>query len=286
MYLRDSSRTVAPTFESNQQNALQPTPQVSSPVQNAPAAQTSQPIDPTALTLSRAIRQVESQGNYNAIGDNGKSWGAYQWNGDNFQTWAQQYGLNPEDTSPTNQDHLAYLRIKSFLDKGVPPSQIAAIWNGATMQNGQYKAINPAYVSKVQRAYENIAGNPNYGQTNTQSNGLGTFTPQSEPTGTMKNIPYPSSQPIQPQTPNALQTIGGDISSGNLGGAAIDTAKSLFNFAFPIVGDLTNDIQGKSGKTALQQLGDAGMSALWFLPFGDIAEGLGAGAQAVGLGVG
>ncbi len=72
-------------------------------------------IDPTALALSRSIRQVESGGDYNAKGDNGTSFGAYQFHGDNFKNWATQYGLDPTDKSPTNQDHLAYLKIKSGL---------------------------------------------------------------------------------------------------------------------------------------------------------------------------
>lgn len=114
---------------------------------------TNQPVDPTALALSRSIRQVESGGDYNAIGDNGSSHGAYQFHGSNFQDWAKQYGLNPEDMSQTNQDHVAYMRIKSMLDEGNSQSEVAARWNGAKMVNGKYEAINPAYVTKVKNAY-------------------------------------------------------------------------------------------------------------------------------------
>lgn len=122
--------------------------------------QPQQQIDPTALTLSRAIRQVENTGYNQTVAEpNGSSsFGAYGWNGNNFQEWAQQYGLNPEDTSQTNQDHLAYLRIKSLLDKGIPQSQVAAIWNGAKLVNGQYVPNNPDYVKQVQSAYEKLIG--------------------------------------------------------------------------------------------------------------------------------
>lgn len=116
------------------------------------------PIDQTALTLSRSIRNVESGGDYNAVGDNGKSHGAYQFNKDNFKNWATEQGLDPNDTSEQNQDHVAYNRIKGFLDKDVPPSQVAAIWNGATYKNGQYQAINPAYVDKVKTEYQKQRG--------------------------------------------------------------------------------------------------------------------------------
>lgn len=133
-----------------------------------PGTNQSQQIDPTALALSRAIRSVESNGNYNAVGDNGESHGAYQFNKSNFQDWAKEYGLDPNDTSETNQDHVAYLRIKGLLDKGIPPSQVAAIWNGATYSNGQYQAINPGYVDKVKNAYnQQLSG----GSQNTSQSG-------------------------------------------------------------------------------------------------------------------
>lgn len=45
-----------------------------------------------------------------------------------------------------------------------------------------------------------------------------------------------------------------------------DQLGKLVDFAFPIAGDLKNDFQGKSKKSPLQQIGDAGLSALWFAP--------------------
>jgi hypothetical protein len=124
----------------------------------SPVSQGTPTIDPTAITLSRAIRSVESNGDYNAVGDNGQSHGAYQFNKDNFQQWATEQGLDPNDFSQTNQDHVAYNRIEGLLKQGVPPSQVAAIWNGATKVNGQYQAINPAYVDKVKNAYQQQLG--------------------------------------------------------------------------------------------------------------------------------
>jgi hypothetical protein len=263
---------------------------------NQPTPQPTQPLNQTALTLSRAIRSVESNGNYNAVGDNGQSHGAYQFNKSNFQNWATQYGLDPNDMSPTNQDHVAYERINGLLNQGIPPSQVAAIWNGATYKDGQYQAINPAYPQKVQQAYEAQLGKQGGGQSaQPQNSGLGGFDPNSQATptaglgGFSSQLQAPTIQggsptdtSAQPQGPNAIQKIGNDVASGNYGGAAVDAGKSLLNMAFPVVGDLVHDVQGKSDKSALQQLGDAGMSALWFLPFGDIADAIGIGTKALG----
>jgi hypothetical protein len=237
-------------------------------------------IDPTALALSRSIRQVESNGNYNAVGDNGTSHGAYQFHGDNFQTWAKQYGLDPSDMSQNNQDEVAYKRIEGMLQEGSTPSEVAARWNGATYSNGQYTAINPAYPAKVGRAYTQIAAQmtgQTQGQYSPGNTGLGGFAQSAQPADTTASPTTPA--------PTSSTGILSDLSSGNYGGAAVQAGKDVTNFALPIVGDLYHDIQGKSDKSILQQAGDLGMSALWFLPFGDIAEGLGEGVKALtGLG--
>lgn len=129
-------------------------------------SQTTPQVDPTALALTRAIRSVETnpEGNYTAMGDNDTSSGAYQWNNGktklnqgeipaNFQAAAKQFGLDPTDFSPTNQDHVAYEQVKTLLDSGKSQSEVAAIWNGHRVVNGKDEAINPEYVRKVEEAY-------------------------------------------------------------------------------------------------------------------------------------
>lgn len=50
--------------------------------------------------------------------------------------------------------------------------------------------------------------------------------------------------------------------------------KDVGNFLFPIVGDVYNDVTGKSNKSVLQQVGDLGLSALPFIPgLGEVGEG-------------
>lgn len=134
-------------------------------------------VDPTALALSRSIRKAEGGSYENTSGDNNTSAGAYQFNNGklplkkgeipaNFKSWATEQGLDPEDFSQTNQDHVAYNRIKKQLDDGLTQSQIAAKWNsgltagwenhkGTVDINGKKIAYDtPGYVSKVQKFYQ------------------------------------------------------------------------------------------------------------------------------------
>lgn len=238
-------------MDPNQTQAPGANPQVGS---NYSATDGTQ-LNPTAVTLAKAIRQVESNTDYNAVGDNGQSHGAYQFNKDNFQNWAKQYGLNPDDFSPVNQDKVAYSRINSFLQKGVAPSEVAAIWNGAKYIGGKYQAIQPEYVNKVKSAYQQIASTPQENQQGNQK--------MLAPGVPALNL----GQQGQPQTED--KGVWGNLMSGNLLGAG----KDAFNWMFPIVGDIADDYQNKSQKTLLQQLGDAGLSALWFVP--GLGEGTG-----------
>lgn len=144
---------------------------------------TNSQVDPTALALSRAIRATEGGDYTNTSGDAGTSAGAYQWNNGkiplqkgqvpaNFKSAAQQFGLDPNDFSPTNQDHVAYMQIKHDLDSGLSQSSVSAKWNsglthgwedhkGTTTINGKTISYDtPAYVAKVQHYYQNSAALP------------------------------------------------------------------------------------------------------------------------------
>lgn len=82
----------------------------------------------------------------------------------------------------------------------------------------------------------------------------------------------------QPSNPVGAQTAQAD--TGTPAASQESVLGKLMDFAFPIVGDVGNDLSGKSSKSALQQLGDAGLSALWFAP------GVGEGAEAAIRGAG
>ena len=170
----------------NEENTQPNSGQPSQPV-NPPASSASiNPIDQGALNLTRAIAMQENGGqpNYDAVGDNGTSSGAYQWNNNgkplqqgqvpqNFQSEASEYDLDPDDFSPENQDKTAYMRVLDLKNQGMNPDQIAASWNagiqkaedgswkqniGTTNINGQPVSFDtPAYVQGVNKYYNQIA---------------------------------------------------------------------------------------------------------------------------------
>ena len=187
---------------------------------------TTQP-DLQALALTKAIRQQESGGNYNASGDAGTSTGAYQYQPN---TWKQYVGQILGDQNapmtPENQNAVTYGMVKTWKDSGMGPAEIAAKWNsgsntgwenkvGTTNINGQAIDYNvPQYVQGVVNNFKQI-----YPQVQQQYGG--TNTAQSSQT--------------QDQSPSVSGFVGNVFSSGaNLvGGLAhavmhpIDTATNL-----------------------------------------------------------
>lgn len=213
------------------QPATSPSPQQSQPTNQGQAPQQTitasdgTVLDAGVVNLSKAIRQQESGGNYNAVGDNGTSQGAYQWQPGNFAKDATQFGLNPNDFSPVNQDKVAYAQINAYKQAGYSPDQIASLWNsgkpdatgnvGVTEING--KPVNydtPKYVQGVMN-YFNQYKQQNPGQPATAST-----TPQASPSvgGFLGNV-VKSGANFLGNTANAvlhpIQTVQ------NIGGAAV-----------------------------------------------------------------
>lgn len=272
-------------FNANAPSTLAITPPaqpVVSPIQpqqsQAPVSQgtTATGLDPQAVALAQAIRQTESNGNFTAQGKSGE-YGAYQWEPGTWATQSAAAGVNVplEDATPAQQNQVAYTQIKQWKDAGYNVGQIASMWNAGAGDPDAYlngnKGTNSSGVSYDTQAYAQKVATA-YQQFKTQQPAQ---TPQTPATGANT-------------TPG--ETFTGDLASGNYLGAAVKGAENVGNFAFPIASDLANDFEGTSTKGALQQLGDAGMSALWFLPFGGIADaatdvaraglGLGEGAEA------
>lgn len=228
----------------------------------------SQPVDQDALNLTHAIALTETgsggKPNYNAVGDNGTSHGAYQWQPGNFAAAASQYGLDPNDMSPANQDKVAYAQVKSMKDQGLQPYQIASAWNsgspdnyqnhsGTTVING--KSIHydtPAYVQKVKDYYTQIAGG-------TQPT---TDTPSNADTTT------PAPTPV----PGQGKTVAGNLIRG-LVRPLVRAVNTPIEGAQKLLGmDTSNetdtylgDVSGygmKAGQTTGQRLKDIGGGAL------------------------
>lgn len=111
-------------------------------------------LDPSIIALTKAIGRQESGGDYNRIGDNGHSKGAYQWNNSkaklapdeiptNFRDFASQIGADANDFSPANQDRVAYKTIEKWGKEGLTPAQIASRWNSGKAD--AYKTAQPGY---------------------------------------------------------------------------------------------------------------------------------------------
>lgn len=254
-------------------------------------------VDKDALDLTHSIALAESgvngKPNYDAVGDAGTSKGAYQWQPGNYATAAKDAGLDPNDFSPANQDKVAYYQVKKYKDEGYDPGQIASLWNsgspdnwkdhsGTTTINGQQVHYDtPAYVNNVKQHYLQLKG-----QTNSPTSSL---TPPTAPGQTQTQQPSqsPFGGALQPPTPPQATTQAsstdtstgdpgflGNVAKGNVGGAAVDAAKGVGNFLFPIVGDVYHDFKGDSTKTGLQQTADAGLSALSVIPgLGELGKG-------------
>lgn len=128
-------------------------------------------MDQDVINLAKAIRQRESGGNFNAVGDASTSKGGYQWQESTWKEHAKKVlGDENAPMTPDNQNAVAYGVIKIWKDQGLNPAQIAAKWNsgsekgwenkrGVTTINGQkIKYDVPAYVKEVTDTYHKFKG--------------------------------------------------------------------------------------------------------------------------------
>lgn len=255
-----------------------------------------QPIDQTALNLSRAIRQAEGGDYGNTSGDASTSAGAYQWNNGkiplkqgeipaNFKSDAMANGLDPNDFSQTNQDHVAYSKIKSKLDAGQSQSSIAGEWNsgmshgwennvGDIVING--KTIHydtPSYVNKVKQYYEQASQGSAGSDSQAAPSGHQSFEQQ---LGGNQEAPAEGSDPHT----GALGTNPSD----SLYGKVIDNSltRGLIN-AVPGAKDLgegVGDSLAYFGEKAKGLFG--GQDNSQYVPQADIGSTLGGAAKVMG----
>jgi len=219
-----------------------PTPpaqqQVQAPSAVAASTQTPSGLDPTIVNLAKSIRSTETSlnGDFTAQGKSGE-YGAYQFTQPTWDAQASKLGITTpyNQATPQEQNAVAYSYLKDLKDKGYNVGQIASIWNsgkpdptGNVGVNSEGVSYNtPAYVSKVYSTYQTLKGQ--------------------SPTVAGTDQPAPDASSAQP--PSIVQSVWSGI-------------KGLGNFLFPIVGDVYNDVSGTNTKTALQQAGDLGVSAL------------------------
>lgn len=173
------------------------------------------PNDPDVISLSKAIIQHESEGDFNAIGDAGTSHGAAQWQPGTWKAQAKDV-LGDENAQMTPENQKAVLQVTIAKDKaaGLNPAQIAAKWNsgspdgwenkiGTTTINGQQIKYNvPAYVKSVTDLYHQYKGSTG------NTNGFNP-TPFSQPSdGSQFNLDLSGNAPA-PEAPD--NTLGGKL---------------------------------------------------------------------------
>ncbi len=266
------------------------------------------PQDPKVLAVVKAIRQVETGGDYeNRTGDHGSSAGAYQWNNDNkplapnelpshWKNAAGEFLGNPNaPMTRENQNFVAYHQVKKYKDEGLSPLEIDAIWNGAHKDlNGKYVHNAPDRAAKFQQALAQEAGGqqlnpallPPAAQPNQSPQQMPGMPFLAQAAGGQAQIPdtgagYPT-QGNGGFFDNLQQDLAG-TNQTSYKDQAVNAVKGVGNFLFPIVGDVYHDVKGDNKKTALQQGGDLALSALPFIPglgvAGKAAEGAGALAK-------
>lgn len=254
---------------------------------DSPSTQASNLNDPViaqqAKNLTKAIFQHESGMDYNAVGDAGTSHGAGQWQPATWKAQAQDIlGDANAPMSQENQSVVAQGTIRKLIAQGKNAADIAAIWNsgsdqgwqdkvGTTTINGQQIKYNvPQYVKSVTDLYQQYKGQDTgampQAATSSDTSGSVPGLPSMPQAATPPAATAPVSQENMAQTsPGFTQGLSEDLQGTNpesIGTQLGNTAKGVGNFLFPSVADTYHDIKGDSTKTGLQQLGDAGSTAL------------------------
>ncbi len=108
--------------------------------------------------MAKAIRQTESGGNFTVKGKSGE-YGAYQFMPDTWKSYAKEAGVNAnlDQSTPEQQNQVAYTKIKQWKDQGYNPGQIASMWNAGPGKPNAYlegnKGVNSQGVSYDTGAY-------------------------------------------------------------------------------------------------------------------------------------
>lgn len=216
-------------------------PAQSQPTAQAPVLQGTG-LDPGAVALAQAIRQTESNGNFQAQGKSGE-FGAYQWEPQSWATMSSAAGVNVplQQATPAQQNQVAYNQIKAWKDQGYNVGQIASMWNAGEGKPNAYidgnEGVNAEGVSYDTATYaKNVA--TAYQQFKTQQ---------------------PTQQPQTPAT-GTNNPITGDASSPSVGGFLGNVVSSGANFAGNLVNAVAHPLTTgqnllETGAGALQEAG-------------------------------
>lgn len=162
--------TMIPTQAPAQAPVSPIAPSTPTQISSSPApAPTGQTLDPDVINLTKAIRQVESGGNFQATGASGE-YGAYQFEPETWNAIATKYlgqAVPLSQATPQQQNEVAYKQVSDWKAAGYNVGQIASMWNAgkgapnAYLQNhvGTNKGVafnTPQYAQNVAQAYQTI----------------------------------------------------------------------------------------------------------------------------------
>ena len=216
-------------------------------------------LDPQVVNLTKAIRQTESGGDFQAQGKSGE-YGAYQWTPGTWASESQKYlgqSVPLQQATPQQQNEVAYKKIADWKAQGYNVGQIASMWNAGEGNPNAYitgnKGVNKegvaydtgAYAKSVATAYQKIKGGGQASQdpnnpSSTGSAGIGVLPNSSQPT-TGQNIPgigtlpqtnvVPPATPTPTPTPAPPQSLMQKLNSGvkNFGTAMGNFGEGLLN---------------------------------------------------------
>ena len=205
-------------------------------------------LDPQVVNLAKAIRQSETGGKFDATGDGGNSYGAYQFQKGTWDTAAQKYGVNADWKSATKeqQNEVAYKQIKEWKDQGKNVGQIASMWNAGagepdsykgTFSNGQPsvkagKFDVPKYAKSVADAYQKLKNGGTVGAD--PNNPSSTVNPDGSPKTEEYKNQYDNVGGGESDTPNPDSSAPGnvisDIGKGDYAGAIGSGIRNIGNF--------------------------------------------------------
>lgn len=199
-------------------------------------------LDPGVVNLTKAIRQTESGGNFQATGASGE-YGAYQFTAPTWSKLAGKYlgdsSIPLQSATPEQQNQVAYKQIADWKNSGYNVGQIASMWNAGegepnayqgTFSNGKPSVGTnsygvsysvPDYAKSVLSAYQTLKAGGQVGAD--PNNPSSTAAPQPNPSGAW----FPSSPTDSPLTAG-LKTAGNLIPSG------INFLKGAFNMINPL----------------------------------------------------
>lgn len=113
--------------------------------------------------LLKAIKLVESKGDYTAKGESGEK-GAYQFTNATYRMYSYLYFKELLPMTPENQDKIATKKIENLVRAGFTDSEIASFWNcGSPKWEGKIgvnkygvKYNVPQYVKNINKAIKKL----------------------------------------------------------------------------------------------------------------------------------